>query len=56
MTYSPASVTLGPPANGVSTLTVTTNASRTTRRTYTITIRGTSGALVHTTTVGLTVT
>ncbi len=55
MSYNPTGVTLGPPASGQSTLTITTNRTRTSRRTYTITIRGTSGSLVHSTTVTLTV-
>jgi hypothetical protein len=52
MSFNPTGVTLGTSAQ--STLTVATTR-RTQKRTYTITIRGTAGALVHTTTVTLTV-
>jgi hypothetical protein len=52
MSFNPTGVTLGTSAS--STLTVATTR-RTTKRTYTITIRATSGSLVHTTTVTLTV-
>jgi hypothetical protein len=50
MSFDPTGLTLGTSAS--STLTVTT-AKKTTRRTYTITVTATSGAIVHSTTVTL---
>jgi Fibronectin type III domain len=52
MSFNPTGVTLGSSAQ--STFTVVTTR-RTAKRTYTITITGTSGTLVHATTVSLTV-
>jgi len=52
MSFNPTGVTLG--SSATSTLTVGTN-KRTVKRTYTITITGTSGSLVHSTTVTFTV-
>jgi len=52
-TFNPTSVSPPYPA---STLTVSTSRRRTPTGTYTLTITGTSGTLLHTTTVGLTIT
>jgi hypothetical protein len=52
MSYNPTGVTLGTSAS--STFTVATTR-RTLKRTYTITITGTSGNLAHSTTVSLTI-
>ncbi len=52
MSFNPTGVTLG--ASASSTLTIGTTR-RTTKRTYTITIIATSGSLVHSTTVTLTI-
>jgi subtilase family serine protease len=51
VTFSPSSVT----GSGTSTLTITTQTN-TSRRTYNMTIQGTSGSLSHTAAVSLTVT
>ena len=52
MSLNPTGVTLGPPASAQSTLTVATSR-KTQKRSFTITITGTSGGLVHSTTVSL---
>jgi hypothetical protein len=53
MSFNPTGVTLGPPASAQSTFAVGTT-KKTQRRTFTITITGTSGGIVHSTTVTLT--
>ena len=50
--FNPTGVTLGPPSSAESTFTVVTSR-KTPKRTFTITITGTSGGLVHSTTVTL---
>ena len=50
--FNPTGVTLGPPSSAQSTFTVVTSR-KTPKRTFTITITGTSGGLVHSTTVSL---
>jgi hypothetical protein len=52
MSFNPTGLTVGPPSSAQSTFTVVTSR-KTPKRTFTITITGTSGGLVHSTTVTL---
>jgi hypothetical protein len=52
LSFNPTGVTVGPPTSAQSTFTVVTSR-KTQKRTFTITITGTSGGLAHSTTVSL---